>query len=178
MSASQRRQGPSGAVRTGHRVGRRLAILAVAFVAAVEGCAMLPAATLTPVEQLPVGQEQVVPDALMRLQMANGTTIAVVLSVNGGVGRLFPPGGQADLGIAEIGPPPWEATVRIQGGRILLQLVVHPGDVTRVNDGNGASSGRGAGRRVDLSCGRIDLWSGVPPLGPAPGPGEPGDCDP
>ncbi len=34
------------------------------------------------------------------------------------------------------------------------------------------------GARVDLSCGRIDIWSGTPMMGPAPGPGVPGDCDP
>jgi hypothetical protein len=35
---------------------------------------------------------------------------------------------------------------------------------------------KGDGNRVDLSCGRIDVWAGPPLLGPAPGPGTPGDC--
>lgn len=32
--------------------------------------------------------------------------------------------------------------------------------------------------RVDLSCGRLDMWSGPPLLGPFPGPGTPSDCNP
>ncbi len=155
-----------------------LGVLGVLVAAGLAGCALLPAATLTPIEQLPVGQAQPIPAESLRLQMSNGTTIPVVLTVNGGVGRQFGPGALADLGLAEIGPPPWEATVRTASGRILLRLKVAAGQVTRTNDGNGASSVNGAGVRLDLSCGRIDLWSGIPMLGPAPGPGTPGDCDP
>ncbi len=34
------------------------------------------------------------------------------------------------------------------------------------------------GWRTDLSCGRVDVWSIVPILGPMWVPGTPGDCGP
>ena len=37
---------------------------------------------------------------------------------------------------------------------------------------------KGSGARVDLSCGRLDVWVGPPMHGPFPAPGRPGDCDP
>ena len=33
-------------------------------------------------------------------------------------------------------------------------------------------------RTRNLSCGRLDIWSGPPLSGPPPGPGKPGDCAP
>ena len=51
---------------------------------------------------------------------------------------------------------------------------VHDGDVYSSSDGR---QSHGVAARADLSCGRIDLWSGPPLAGPAPNPGTPGDCD-
>jgi len=52
-------------------------------------------------------------------------------------------------------------------------MTVRPGDVWET-----AGQMKGDAVRVDLSCGRLDIWSGPPLLGPAPGPGKPGDCAP
>jgi hypothetical protein len=153
--------------------------LALAVAAAVSGCSLLPRMTPLPVAgEQPFGVEVPIPPERMRLEMNNGTTSVVVLTVNGGVGRQFGPGSVANLGIAELGQLPWSAEVSTVGGRRLLGLAVNAGDVTITNEGGGQSSQLGDGVRVDLSCGRIDLWSGPPMLGPAPGPGTPGDCDP
>jgi hypothetical protein len=155
--------------------------LALAVAGAGSGCSLLPGVPTpapVPVEQQPVGVAVPVPPDRMRLEMNNGTTIVVVLSVNGGVGRELAPGSVADLGVTELGPLPWRAKVSTIHARRLLDLTVNAGDVTATNQGGGSTSARGAGARVDLSCGRIDLWSGMQPLGPAPGPGTPGDCDP
>jgi hypothetical protein len=147
-------------VTTSARAGRGAAILAV--VAVVVGCS-LPGT---------------VGDDAMRLEMSNGTTIPVLLVVNGEPGREVPAAAAVDLGTADVGPLPWDASVRTMSGRLLLQLTVHAGDVSYSENGDGSSSARGVGVRTDLSCGRIDLWSGPPMMGPAPGPGAPGDCDP
>ena len=68
---------------------------------------------------------------------------------------------------------PWFVEARTASGRALLTLVVHAGDV-RYQE----SSTRGDANRIDLSCGRLDIWAGPPLIGPMPGPGSPGDCVP
>jgi hypothetical protein len=57
-------------------------------------------------------------------------------------------------------------------------MTVRAGDVWTRNNADGSSEAKAAGARVDLSCGRIDIWSLGQMLGPAPGPGTPGDCAP
>ena len=57
--------------------------------------------------------------------------------------------------------------------RTLLSLTITSGSVVRRED-----SVQPAGTRVDLSCGRIELYAVIPLGGPAPGPGHPGDCGP
>jgi len=57
-------------------------------------------------------------------------------------------------------------------------MTVHPGDVWATTGPNGEGREKGDGVRVDLSCGRLDVWSGPPMIGPAPGTGSPGDCAP
>ena len=61
---------------------------------------------------------------------------------------------------------------------MLVELTVRPGDVWQQRNPDGSTTAQGAGARVDLSCGRIDITSGVFMSGPVPGPGVPGDCDP
>jgi hypothetical protein len=114
----------------------------------------------------------IVPDAEMQLHVNNGTPLELVLVVND---RTYPLGGpgQIDLTVRELPPLAWTAEVRTITGRSLLGLTVRSGDVVQT----GASQ-KGDGARVDLSCGRIDIWSGPPLLGPVPGPGVPGDCLP
>jgi hypothetical protein len=109
----------------------------------------------------------------MSLDVSNGSTLTVALVVNGSQVEDVA-AGQADHVVAARLPAlPWNAQVLSPTGRELLELTVHAGDVHRTDQ---STSGDGA--RADLSCGRIDLWSGPPLLGPAPGSGTPGDCAP
>jgi hypothetical protein len=149
---------------------------AFAFAGTMAGCSLLPSQTPVPVDQLPVGIQVRTPDDRLRLEMNNGTTLPVSLSVNGGAGRVHAPGQKADLGKAELGSLLWHATVRTPSGRQLPELTVESGDVWVLKDGGGQTSESGPAARVDLSCGRIDMWSGIQPGWPAPGPGTPGDC--
>jgi hypothetical protein len=155
----------------------RLLIL-VLSVGAVAGCSYLPWQATPAPTPMPLGVRVVTPPEQLRLEVSNGTTIPVAVTVNGAPGRPIPAGRRADLGIADIGPLPWAAQVRTGSGRVLVQLTVRPGDVWTQENADGSSESQGDGARVDLSCGRIDIWSGTPMMGPAPGPGVPGDCDP
>jgi hypothetical protein len=112
----------------------------------------------------------------MDLTVSNETTMAVELVVNGVHVGTVPSQMVLIEPADELPPLPWRAEVRTEGGRALLALLVQSGDVWWTKDMSGFVKGDGA--RVDLSCGRIDIWSGPPLNGPAPGPGHPGDCGP
>jgi hypothetical protein len=114
-----------------------------------------------------------VSSSAMTVSALNATTKTLVLVVNGSPVKELQPGVQADVPASALPALPWTADVRLPTGRSLVSLTIHAGDVVL-----GPSSQKGDAARVDLSCGRIDLWSGPPLLGPAPGPGTPGDCDP
>ncbi len=107
----------------------------------------------------------------MTLNVENGTTIAVTLVVNGKVIETVPAGGYEAPIKAQLPGLPWNVETRSPSGRVLSSMTVHAGDVWYT-----ASAAKGDAVRVDLSCGRLDVWSGPPLLGPAPGPGRSGDC--
>jgi hypothetical protein len=121
----------------------------------VAACALLPGAAVAP------------------LSYSNETSIPIDLVVNGTTVVTIAPHMGGDLPVAVLPALPWNVTARTSSGRTLVSMVVHAGDV--VQQGN---SQKGDAVRVDLSCGRLDIWAGPPLLGPAPGPGTPGDCDP
>jgi hypothetical protein len=112
----------------------------------------------------------VVPDGEMQLHVNNGTPLQLVLLVNG-TRYALPANVQTDFTASELPPLAWMAEIQTVSGRSLVRVTVRSGDVVQT----GASQ-KGDGARVDLSCGRIDIWSGPPLLGPVPGPGVPGDC--
>ena len=114
------------------------------------------------------------------VEVSNGTDLAVTLVVNGKVIRVVPAhdGTPSPITADVLGPMPWIVEARTSTGRLLTSMVVHDGDVQREDLGNGRSSSRSVGARVDLSCGRLDVWAGTPMSGPVPGPGVPGDCVP
>jgi hypothetical protein len=114
----------------------------------------------------------VVPDSQMSIAVANGTSIEVGLVVNGLHIRTIPPLTNLEVQAAQLPALPWHVDLTTASGRSLVALDVRSGDVQRFANGSG-----GVGRRVDLSCGRLDVYSGPPMLGPMPGPGVPGDCD-
>ncbi len=145
--------------------GLAVAVLAVA--ATVAGCSMLPART------------GVVPASSMTLNVSNGTTLPVALAVNGiVVDQIGPQDARSDIPASKLPPLPWSVEVRSPSGRVLVSVVVHGGDVASFSETGGGSGERGVAQRVDLSCGRIDVWSGPPLSGPSTGPGVPGDCAP
>jgi hypothetical protein len=114
----------------------------------------------------------VVPDSQMSLDVSNETSIPIALVVNHlALGNVVA-GRARHYSAAELPSLPWHAEARTLAGRTVVELDVRSGAVRIASNGS-----RGVAMRVDLSCGRIDLWSGPPLAGPAPGPGTPGDCD-
>jgi hypothetical protein len=112
----------------------------------------------------------------MTLSIENDTTIAVTLAVNGKVIETVAAGGYEDPIKAGLPGLPWNVETRSPSGRVLSSMTVHAGDVWETTDANGGGAARGDAVRVDLSCGRLDVWSGPPILGPAFVPGPSGDC--
>jgi hypothetical protein len=110
----------------------------------------------------------IVPPDRMELSVSNLTTIEVVLVVNGATIQSVEPHSKVVVPASRLPP--------------LVSQIVQAGDVWSTAIPNGGTEYKGVGSRVDLSCGRIDLYSttpsGPPPMGPAPGPGSSGDCDP
>ena len=104
------------------------------------------------------------------LSVSNGTTIAVTILVNGVVLETVDPGGYQDPVAVAMPALPWQIEARSPSGRLLTSLAVTKGTYVDWNTGVGA--------RADLSCGRLDLWSGPPMIGPAPPSpaGTAGDC--
>lgn len=112
------------------------------------------------------------------LGVDNGTTLPVTVTVNGVEIETVQPRTTRTIEPADLPVMPWNVQGRSPSGRVLVTLVVDAGSVGQTTDANGQTTMHGAGDRVDLSCGRLDLYAGPPMLGPMPGPGTPGDCEP
>jgi hypothetical protein len=114
---------------------------------------------------------EVVPPEAMRLEASNETSVEIVLFVNGVSIRNLPPMQSVALSSSELPVLPWQAELRLGTGRTVLHLDVAAGDVTVERDGNGTMVSQGGDAvRIDLVCGRLDLWSGPPLLGGPPVP--------
>lgn len=118
------------------------------------------------------------PTAPADLQISNGTTLVLALVVNGTTVRSVAPGAVEKIAPSELPPQPWYVEARSPSGRLLTSMTVRAGDVSRTSLPNGGTQYKGDAARIDLSCGRLDIWAGPPLLGPPPGPGSPGDCAP
>jgi hypothetical protein len=103
-----------------------------------------------------------------QLSISNGTTIPVTLVINGVAIETVAPGSFQDPIAAPLPPRPWAIETRSPSGRVLSTLTVRADAPI--------SSGTGLAVRVDLSCGRLDVWAGPPLSGPAFIPGPSGDC--
>jgi hypothetical protein len=133
---------------------------------AIAGCGLLPMPSV-----------QSARPSLLDIHVDNGTTRDISIMVNG-VGTAVVGAKQSEtISAATLPPGNWSIDARLPGGRNVLSFVVITADITATEDPTGAGSIVGAGQRVDLSCGRLDVWVAVAPLGPPPGPGTPGDCD-
>jgi hypothetical protein len=117
------------------------------------------------------------PAATDSLNVSNATTIPVGVFVNGSKVADVDPHDAVEIAPIDLPPPPWAVDVRTSGDRSLVSLDVGANPVTRTVYPDGHEGMSGPGTRVDLSCGRIDVWVGPPLLGPAPEPGTPGDRD-
>jgi hypothetical protein len=113
------------------------------------------------------------------LHVVNNTTLGLTIEVNGqNVGVVAARSGGAFTPTRLPGLP-WTVNARPASGRVVLSLDVAAGSVIETVGPDGATTHRAPGARADLSCGRLDVYVGsIPMLGPAPGPGIPGDCLP
>lgn len=144
-------------------------MLSIAMAASLAGCASsgaTPSAALSNSAQ---------PE---HLSINNGTSITVDLVVNGEVVEEVAPGAREDPLSVSLPPLPWLVETRSPSGRTLTLLRVSAGDVVYATGQVGPSMERGVAVAVDLSCGRLEVWSG-PPLSESPTfiPGPSGDCD-
>jgi len=121
---------------------------------------------------------QIPVDPRPALGIDNGTTLPVTIVVNGTEIETVPPTTHRLIEPEALPEMPWEVEARTPTGRVLLTLAVAPGVVSKTVEPDGVVSLQGAADRVDLSCGRLDLYAGPPLIGPMLGPGEPGDCEP
>jgi hypothetical protein len=138
----------------------RLALLAAL---ALAGCSLLPSPSPSDYDIL----------------VQNGTTLEVGLRDNGTIVRVFPPGVGGGIAASSLPALPWTVEAVTPGGRVLASMPVAKGSVGCTDRPDGFRECEGALGRADLSCGRFDMFVGdVAPGGPAPGPGEPGDCVP
>ncbi len=107
------------------------------------------------------------------LRVSNGTTLALSVFINGQALGTAP----SDV-VSGFDPTgyvsPWHVTITTESGRELVDMTYQASDIS--NSGSGSS---GVAQRVDLSCGRLDVYAGPPLLGPAPPSSfPPNDCDP
>lgn len=115
----------------------------------------------------------------LTISISNDTTLAITVVVNGESVGPFTGGAYQDPIDASLLPaPPWHIEARTPSGRVLTTMDVQRGDVWHTDAGSsGHSSVTGVATRVDLSCGRLDIWSGPPLAGPPPPSSfPPGDC--
>ncbi len=101
------------------------------------------------------------------LHVDNGTTKPITLVVDGVVAATVPAGLSETVALDALPAGTWSVESRLPGGKAIAQAQIDKARAGLL----------GFGLRTDLSCGRLDLWIAVPMLGPAPGPGTPGDCD-
>jgi hypothetical protein len=115
------------------------------------------------------------------VSITNNTELVITLEVNGEPVATFEPGeGDFEIDSGLMPAPPWHVEALTSTGRMLLELDMRPGDVWRTEEGpNGGTMLASVGARADLSCGRLDLWSGAPMGGPMPPDSfPPNDCEP
>lgn len=115
------------------------------------------------------------------LDVLNNLMIAIQVEVNGQDLGIVPAGVRMGFDAEEMTALPWSIAVRTLGGRALSEATFFDGDVYTDVDSTGDVVQAGGDYVVeDLSCGRLEYWSGAQGNGPYPGPepGAPGDCDP
>lgn len=115
------------------------------------------------------------------LGVVNQTDLQVSLVVNGALIKTFAPHSfDKTIYMSALPPLPWLVEARTSSGRVLVTMTVSSGDMpepTQVEGGGIMRSGKV--RSLDLSCGRLRIWTGdYEWSGPVPESGSPGDCVP
>ena len=144
-------------------MNRRLAIVAAALVV-LSGCAGAVAPLSTPTPSPSPAESG---GLSQLLHVDNGTTRTITILVDGASAATVPAGQSATVALGALPPGAWTIEARLPGGRTIVTTLFDKATTALL----------GASLRTDLSCGPLDLWIAVPMLGPAPGPGTPGDCD-
>jgi len=113
------------------------------------------------------------------LSVANGTTLALLLTANGSDAGAIPPGKSTTIDPADFGKSPWDFSVTTERGRELLSADGLTESTVWYTTGDYPQTSHGFATRVYLSCGELTIFSGMYPSGPPPGPSyPPHDCDP
>lgn len=152
---------------------RRVAAIMIGI--AVAGCT---SGIQPPSPQASTAQPSIPESALTGavLAMNNGTSIAVTLLVNAVVITTVPASTREQPVPYPLPSPPWDVEARSPSGRILLRLRVSTSDLESATSGI-VTGARGRFASADLSCGRLEVWTGPAPVGaPTFIPGPPGDC--
>jgi hypothetical protein len=105
------------------------------------------------------------PSPQLTLSIANETSIAVGLVVNGSVVATVPAGVTEDPVKATLPELPWTVETRSPSGRTLSTMIVRSGDTKTMSSANGQTQ-TGDVTRVLLSCGRLAIWAGPEIEGP------------
>ena len=114
------------------------------------------------------GQSAATP-ARPTLSIGNWTSVTITLVVNGRVVESVPPGWVEDPVTAAVPSRPWRVEAQLPNGRVVAMFTI------LATDDISSTSGKAA--RVDLACGRVDIWSGPPLLGPGSSPDPSKPCD-
>jgi hypothetical protein len=151
------------------------AVGALALVVALGACASMGA----PSNEPPSSAGQSAGPFYPYVGVTNGTNIPLNARVNAGTPAPVAAGAQLELLVPELPAPPWHIEVLSPSGRVLVVLDVPAADVWRAPPTGEGQEIRGDAAMALLSCGRVDVFYGPPPIGPAGGgpAGSPGDCD-
>lgn len=154
-----------------------LALATIGIVAALQACASVApsegrAAVASPGTPQGVSSAQAAP---MSLNVSNGTSIPVVLAVNGVPVKPYEANGVGLLAVPtdRLPPLPWSVEARTSSGRVLTTMTVTAREAVQSGAVISIPS-----TQTDLSCGRLTIWAGdSPPSGPMP-PSPPGSIGP
>ena len=105
------------------------------------------------------------PSPQLTLSIANETSIAVGLVVNGTVVVTVAPGATQDPVKATLPALPWTVKTSSPSGRTLSTMTVRLADIQTMSGANGQTQ-TGDVVRVVLACGRLAIWAGPEIEGP------------
>lgn len=147
---------------------------AIAMVIAVVGCTSSVQPSRPPASTAHDSSPERSALAAPQLGIHNGTSIAVTLLVNADVITTVAPSTREEPVPFALPSPPWNVEARSPSGHVLLRLEVSTVDLANAGD---VTAAHGRLASVDLSCGRLEVWTGPAPVGePTFIPGPAGDC--